>query len=660
MSVQIQVTAEVAQALKALNLLGEDGSKSLEKVAAAGKAASAGVETMSSRILENNRKLKSAIGGLALNASLFAGPQAQQFIYPLFLMQKELKGLGAAAKIAGLSLPGVGLAVAGVSALIYTGVEGWKAYKAELQLTATKASALANDLSNANRNISLLRKNAEIGRLDPREAEAMAKRLSDAEKREKLRAINPNYDDEQSVRRRQADLDFAAISAGQPLGPRIQGSETLAEAKKASDEMLKRVQLTDKELSQADELKAKQEQYNIAAMEGFEKERAAINENFRLEKIKLDELSKHLTAHDVDQVSASFVALGSSTQAQLDAVDKKEKVERAKKDAELVAEALKIQEQMDKIALDGWERQQKGIADRKQLQLQRIQNSQFLTDAEKYDQTKAAGGDLTGQADPRSFGQQMSAGLVQLQNQFGTFSQASAAFITNGIGTAIQGVSDGIMGLIDGTKAWSQVWGDVLRSMANQAIQFIVQQTAMFLLNKAKELLFHVSTETAKTTASVAGSAARGSAALGEAGAEAVNTGAKAAGSVASIPYVGWALAIAAFAGVVAMIAAASSNARALGGPVSAGQTYLVGERGPELFHAPANGGILDNRGTMKVLSGGGSKSSGSAGGGDVNVKTIVVANIQAAMEEAMASARGTKIIVQTIGGNRLDLGLDT
>ena len=38
-----------------------------------------------------------------------------------------------------------------------------------------------------------------------------------------------------------------------------------------------------------------------------------------------------------------------------------------------------------------------------------------------------------------------------------------------------------------------------------------------------------------------------------------------------------------------------ASGAMASGGPVFAGRTYLVGERGPELFTAPAMGNIIPN-----------------------------------------------------------------
>ncbi|ARQ46671.1 phage tail tape measure C-terminal domain-containing protein [Oxalobacter formigenes] len=44
---------------------------------------------------------------------------------------------------------------------------------------------------------------------------------------------------------------------------------------------------------------------------------------------------------------------------------------------------------------------------------------------------------------------------------------------------------------------------------------------------------------------------------------------------------------------------------KALGGPVSGGQTYLVGERGPELFTPPSSGTIIPNN----MLGGGGSMS---------------------------------------------------
>ena len=42
-----------------------------------------------------------------------------------------------------------------------------------------------------------------------------------------------------------------------------------------------------------------------------------------------------------------------------------------------------------------------------------------------------------------------------------------------------------------------------------------------------------------------------------------------------------------------------ATTGKAVGGPVSAGSTYLVGERGPELFTAPAGGGTITRNSQM-------------------------------------------------------------
>ena len=42
-------------------------------------------------------------------------------------------------------------------------------------------------------------------------------------------------------------------------------------------------------------------------------------------------------------------------------------------------------------------------------------------------------------------------------------------------------------------------------------------------------------------------------------------------------------------------------EARAMGGPVKAGNTYLVGERGPELFSPNIDGSIVNNIRTEKI-----------------------------------------------------------
>ena len=61
----------------------------------------------------------------------------------------------------------------------------------------------------------------------------------------------------------------------------------------------------------------------------------------------------------------------------------------------------------------------------------------------------------------------------------------------------------------------------------------------------------------------------------------------------------------AAIGGMFGSTAAPVAGARASGGPVLGGQTYLVGEKGPELFTAPSGGTIIPNH----ALGGGGSNT---------------------------------------------------
>jgi phage-related minor tail protein len=52
------------------------------------------------------------------------------------------------------------------------------------------------------------------------------------------------------------------------------------------------------------------------------------------------------------------------------------------------------------------------------------------------------------------------------------------------------------------------------------------------------------------------------------------------------------------------MTALSTIFGQASGGPVTGGRTYMVGERGPELFTAPGNGNIVPNN--KLAMAGGG------------------------------------------------------
>jgi hypothetical protein len=77
----------------------------------------------------------------------------------------------------------------------------------------------------------------------------------------------------------------------------------------------------------------------------------------------------------------------------------------------------------------------------------------------------------------------------------------------------------------------------------------------------------------------------------------------------------------------VAQIRSQTYSGRALGGPVMGGQTYMVGESGPELFTPNTTGSITRN--------------GDLGGGGAVNVSFNIMANDTAGFDDLLLSRRG-------------------
>lgn len=71
--------------------------------------------------------------------------------------------------------------------------------------------------------------------------------------------------------------------------------------------------------------------------------------------------------------------------------------------------------------------------------------------------------------------------------------------------------------------------------------------------------------------------------------------------------------------GAAAPSGPAVDGARAAGGPVQRGKSYLVGERGPELWRAPASGRIIDTAGTVAAIKRQALAGAAQQGGGTVN-----------------------------------------
>lgn len=168
----------------------------------------------------------------------------------------------------------------------------------------------------------------------------------------------------------------------------------------------------------------------------------------------------------------------------------------------------------------------------------------------------------------------------------------------------------------------SQSLGDAISSltegMARSVVNALGQMAAQWV---AAELIKQLASE-ATTTAVVAGTAAQAAAGVAAneiAVASAAVTGPAitaemAPAAVATSVATAGSNTLLAVAGIVAAMALIPklAGARANGGPVAGGQTYLVGERGPEFFTPNTSGAIIPNHAL-----------GGPAQGGDVTINLI-------------------------------------
>ena len=123
----------------------------------------------------------------------------------------------------------------------------------------------------------------------------------------------------------------------------------------------------------------------------------------------------------------------------------------------------------------------------------------------------------------------------------------------------------------------------------------------------------------------------------------------KAYKALAGIPFVGPALGAAAAATVLAAgvsYAAQSLSGRALGGQVRAGESYVVGERGPEILTMGSTGKITPN----EAIGGGGQTVNKTA-----NVQFNIAANDTQGFDELLSNRRG--LIVSMINEAMEDQG---
>ncbi|HZV37014.1 MAG TPA: hypothetical protein VFB72_20730, partial [Verrucomicrobiae bacterium] len=94
------------------------------------------------------------------------------------------------------------------------------------------------------------------------------------------------------------------------------------------------------------------------------------------------------------------------------------------------------------------------------------------------------GAKMNAQADPNSFSDQFTAVGVKLQNEWGSWAQQTAHSFESVFNSAIQSISKGITGLIEGTMTWGQALRQIGSSILNEIIQAIVQMGVRWVMTQ--------------------------------------------------------------------------------------------------------------------------------------------------------------------------------
>jgi hypothetical protein len=243
------------------------------------------------------------------------------------------------------------------------------------------------------------------------------------------------------------------------------------------------------------------------------------------------------------------------------------------------AKRLEAQKELNKakeVALDLVTKEQRSERERT------IRESPFLTDKQKFDMLSAGGfHDKKTLVDPQSLSQNMAAAMVRLKNQWGTMAQQMATTFSSLMNTAIDSISNGITGLIEGTKTWGQALMEIGNAIVTTIISAIVKMAVTWVANQVMMAIAGKSIQAAATAATAPIAAA----------ASAIWAVPATLATIAS-----YGAAAASAPGFIALaegiVAAESIPAMRTGGDAYAGRPIIVGEDRPEVFVPSENGRI--------------------------------------------------------------------
>lgn len=242
---------------------------------------------------------------------------------------------------------------------------------------------------------------------------------------------------------------------------------------------------------------------------------------------------------------------------------------------------------------------------------------------------------------------------VQLRDSWGSWAMQTASAFKAVFNSAISSISQGISGLILGTKTWGQALAMIGNTILTTIVQAIVEMGVKWVLTHVLMggalAAFHA------LSVALGWSSAAQVVAQETTKAPVLATNA----TTASISSYGGA-AIAGIALLVAAlgigIAAASGAFRESGGPVIAGRPYIVGEKRPELFVPSQSGYIMPN--VPSPASGGAFAASSGAVHNNMNVMVHFPDSAAAANKHARENPEFHHIIVDIAQRNAHLIGV--
>lgn len=189
---------------------------------------------------------------------------------------------------------------------------------------------------------------------------------------------------------------------------------------------------------------------------------------------------------------------------------------------------------------------------------------------------------------------QLRESMVEMQRAAGTIAQQIARTFTTVIGGAVRAISQGITGLINGTKTWGMALREIGSSVMNMVIEEIVRMGVQWVIT-------HVLMEGVAKGFSYLMRALKGEEHAQTMSQESSKTSLLATNAALSTvsSYGGAILTIIALAAAVAGFAGAFAQ----GGRPPAGRVSLVGEQGPELFIPDQGGTIIPNHSMDRYLA---------------------------------------------------------